>query len=278
MNLSKLQATGNDFILVDARKVDQNWAELAQAICQRHFGVGADGLILVQNSKVADLKMRIFNPDGSEAEACGNGLRCFAKYSIERGIVDKTNLTIETLPGIRKTKACVSQGKVNQVEVNMGTPQFQPEQIPIGVEVDIIPILNYPLELEGEKLAVSLVSMGNPHAVSFIPKPVAGFPLAEIGPKVERHPMFPQRTNFEIARILSRAKIEARVWERGVGETLACGSGACAIAVAAQLLNYVNGKVDIMLPGGVLALSWDGIGEVLLSGPVEEVFTGEYLR
>lgn len=278
MNFSKLQATGNDFILVDARKVDQNWAELAQAICQRHFGVGADGLILVQNSKVADLKMRIFNPDGSEAEACGNGLRCFAKYSIERGIVDKTNLTIETLPGIRKTKACVSQGKVNQVEVNMGTPQFQPEQIPIRVEVDIIPILNYPLELEGEKLAVSLVSMGNPHAVSFIPKPVAGFPLGEIGPKVERHAIFPQRTNFEITRILSREKIEARVWERGVGETLACGSGACAIAVAARLLNYVNGKVDIMLPGGVLALSWDGIGEVLLSGPVEEIFTGEYLR
>jgi len=278
MNFSKLQATGNDFILVDARKVDQNWAELAQAICQRHFGVGADGLILVQNSKVADLKMRIFNPDGSEAEACGNGLRCFAKYSIERGIVDKTNLTIETLPGIRKTKACVSQGKVNQVEVNMGTPQFQPEQIPIRVEVDIIPILNYPLELEGEKLAVSLVSMGNPHAVSFIPKPVAGFPLAEIGPKVERHAIFPQRTNFEIARILSRAKIEARAWERGVGETLACGSGACAIAVAARLLNYVDGKVDIMLPGGVLALSWDGIGEVVLSGPVEEIFTGEYLR
>jgi len=278
MNFSKLQATGNDFILVDARKVDQNWAELAQAICQRHFGVGADGLILVQNSKVADLKMRIFNPDGSEAEACGNGLRCFAKYSIERGIVDKTNLTIETLPGIRKIKACVSQGKVNQVEVNMGTPQFQPEQIPIRVEVDIIPILNYPLELEGEKLAVSLVSMGNPHAVSFIPKPVAGFPLAEIGPKVERHAIFPQRTNFEIARILSRAKIEARAWERGVGETLACGSGACAIAVAARLLNYVDGKVDIMLPGGVLALSWDGIGEVVLSGPVEEIFTGEYLR
>ncbi len=278
MNFSKLQATGNDFILVDARKVDQNWAELAQATCQRHFGVGADGLILVQNSKVADLKMRIFNPDGSEAEACGNGLRCFAKYSIERGIVDKTNLTIETLPGIRKTKACVSRGKVNQVEVNMGTPQFQPEQIPIRVEVDIIPALNYPLEVEGEKLAVSLVSMGNPHAVSFIPKPVAGFPLAEIGPKVERHAIFPQRTNFEIARILSREKIEARVWERGVGETLACGSGACAIVVAARLLNYVDGKVDIMLPGGVLALSWDGIGEVLLSGPVEEVFTGEYLR
>jgi len=278
MNFSKLQATGNDFILVDARMVDQNWAELAQAICQRHFGVGADGLILVQNSRVADLKMRIFNPDGSEAEACGNGLRCFAKYGIERGIVDKTNLTVETLPGIRKVNACVSQGKVNQVEVSMGTPRFQPEQIPVKAKVDIIPILNYPLELGGEKLALSLISMGNPHAVSFISRPVASFPLAKIGPEVERHPMFPQRANFEIARVLSREKIEARVWERGVGETLACGSGACAIAVAARLLNYVNSKVDIMLPGGVLALSWDGIGEVLLNGPVEEVFTGQYLR
>jgi len=278
MNFSKLQATGNDFILVDARKVDQNWAELAQTICQRHFGVGADGLILVQNSKVADLKMRIFNPDGSEAEACGNGLRCFAKYSIERGIVDKTNLTIETLPGIRKTNACVSQGKVNQVEVNMGAPRFQPEQIPIRVEVDIIPILDYPLMIGGRKLALSLLSMGNPHAVSFLSEPVANFPLAEIGPKVERHAIFPQRTNFEIAKVLSREKIEARVWERGVGETLACGSGACAIAVAARLLSYVNGKVDIILPGGILTISWDRGGEVLLSGPVEEVFTGEYLR
>lgn len=278
MNFSKLQATGNDFILVDARNVDQNWAELAQAICQRHFGVGADGLILVQNSRVADLKMRIFNPDGSEAEACGNGLRCFAKYSIERGIVDKTNLTIETLPGIRKTKACVSQGKVNQVEVNMGTPQFQPEQIPVKGQVDIIPILDYPLMIGGRKLALSLLSMGNPHAVSFLSEPVANFPLAEIGPEVERHPMFPKRTNFEIAKVLSREKIEARVWERGVGETLACGSGACAIAVAARLLSYVNGKVDIILPGGILTIYWDRVGEVLLTGPVEEVFTGEYLR
>jgi len=276
MNFSKLQATGNDFILVDARRVDHNWAELAQAICQRHFGVGADGLILVQNSRVADLKMRIFNPDGSEAEACGNGLRCFAKYAIERAVVDKTNLTIETLPGIRKVNAYVSQGKVEQVKVDMGTPRFQPEQIPVGAKVDIIPVLNYPVELGGEKLTLSLISMGNPHAVSFISRPAASFPLAKIGPEVERHPMFPQRANFEIARVLTRDKVEARVWERGVGETLACGSGACAIAVAARLLNYVNNEVDIILPGGVLALSWDGVGEVVLTGPVEEVFTGEY--
>ena len=158
----------------------------------------------------------------------------------------------------------------------MDRPRFQPEEIPTRAEVDIIPILNYPLELGGEKLALSLVSMGNPHAVNFISGPVADFPLTGVGPEVEKHPIFPQRTNFEIARVLSSGKIEARVWERGVGETLACGSGACAIAVAARLLNYVNSKVDIMLPGGVLTLLWDGVGEVVLSGPVEEVFTGEH--
>jgi len=278
MNFSKLQATGNDFILIDARKADQNWAALAQAICHRHFGVGADGLILVQNSGVADLKMRIFNPDGSEAEACGNGLRCFAKYGIERGIVDKTDLTIETLAGIREATAYMSQGKVEQVKVKMGTPRFQPEQIPVRARVDITPILNYPLGLAGEKLALSLISMGNPHAVSFTSRPVANFPLAKIGPEVERHPVFPQGANFEIGRVLSRDKVEARVWERGVGETLACGTGACAIAVAARLLGYVDSEVDIMLPGGVLALSWDGVGEVVLRGPAEEVYTGEYSR
>jgi diaminopimelate epimerase len=160
----------------------------------------------------------------------------------------------------------------------MGLPRFQPEQIPVKVKVDIIPILDYPLVIDRKKLILSLLSMGNPHAVSFLSRPVADFPLAEIGPKVERHTMFPQRTNFGIARVLSRGKIEARVWERGVGETLACGSGACAIAVAAQLLDYIEPQVDIILEGGTLTVSWDRVGEVLLSGPVEEVFTGEWLE
>jgi len=289
MKFSKLQATGNDFILVDARTKEGEWSELARAMCDRHFGVGADGLILVQNSTSADLKMRIFNSDGSEAEVSGNGLRCFAKYAIEKGLIGKTSsreeqnnrsLTIEALSGIRKAKAYMSGNKVNRVEVNMGLPQFQPEQIPVKVKVDIPissgPILDYPLLIDGKKLTLSLLSMGNPHAVSFSSRPVPDFPLAEIGPKVERHPMFPQRTNLEVARVLSRGKIEARVWERGVGETLACGSGACAIAVAAQLSDYVETQVDIMLEGGTLAISWDRVGEVLLTGPVEEVFTGEW--
>ncbi len=360
MKFSKLQAAGNDFILVDARnsplchsegeerpknllfsafrasahqdkpcsersesiREQSRWAKLAQAMCQRHFGIGADGLILVQDSNITDLRMRIFNPDGSEAEVCGNGLRCFAKYAIEKGITSyqlsaiSYQLTIETLSGIRKTKAYMSGNKVNRVEVNMGRPQFEPEQLPITLAQppslqgrlmtldsrlltpDSHPsplslrglsrakrgnstkqshlISNYPLEIGEWKLALSLLSMGNPHAVSFLSQPVADFPLGEVGPKVERHPMFPKRTNFEIARVLTKEKVEARVWERGVGETLACGSGACAIAVAAQLLDYVGNQVDIMLPGGTLTISWDMGGEVLLSGPVEEAFSGEW--
>jgi len=287
MKFTKLQATGNDFILVDARNIEQHWAKLALRMCQRHFGIGADGLILLQNSEVADLKMRIFNPDGSEAEVCGNGLRCLAKYAIEEVLCsevlldakqDKLCLAIETLSGTRHIKAHVSEGKVSQVEVGMGMPQFQPEQIPIKAEVDIIPTLGYPLVIEGRKLALSLLSMGNPHAVSFLSEPVANFPLTEIGPQVEKHPTFPQRTNFEVARVLNEGSIEARVWERGVGETLACGSGASAIAVAAQLLGYTDKQVDIILPGGTLTVVWDRVGEVLLTGPVERVFNGEWLK
>jgi len=302
MKSSKLQATGNDFILADARNMEQDWAKLAQTMCQRHFGIGADGLILVQNSNIADLKMRMFNPDGSEAEVCGNGLKCFAKYVIEKGIVGKASLrakrnnlclAIETLSGVRKARAYLSGDKVNRVEVSMGLPQFNPEQIPITLTTDVIanhsssviarnevtkqsPVITYQLTTDSYQLSASLLSLGNPHAVSFVSEPVASFPLAEVGPKVERHPLFPQRTDFEIARVLNRGRIEARVWERGAGETLACGSGACAIAVAAQLLSDIDNQVDIILPGRVLTVFWDGGGKVLLSGAVEEVFSGEY--
>lgn len=285
MRFSKLQATGNDFIVVDARTVEREWSRLARAICDRHFGVGADGLVLLQNSTSADLKMRLFNSDGSEAEVSGNGLRCFAKYALEKGLIGKSpsqtgqscrSMTVETLSGVRSVKAYMSGNKVARAEVNMGLPRFQPEQIPVDVQVDTVPVLDYPAVIDRKKLSVSLLSMGNPHAVSFLSRPVADFPLCDIGPKVEGHPMFPQRTNFEVARVLDSAKIEARVWERGVGETLACGSGASAIAVAARLLNRTDKEVDIILPGGTLTVSWDGVGEVLLSGPVEEVFAGEW--
>jgi len=284
MKFSKLQATGNDFILIDARTMEREWSKQARVMCDRHFGVGADGLILVQNSTSADLRMRLFNSDGSEAEVSGNGLRCFAKYAIEKGFAGKMSaragqstcfLTVETLSGLRKVKAYMSGNEVKAAEVNMGLPRFRPEQIPVNVPVDIIPMLNYPLVIDGRELTLCLLSMGNPHAVTFLSQSVADFPLAEIGRKVERHPMFPQGTNFEAARVLSREKIEARVWERGVGETLACGSGASAMGVAARLLDYVDRHVDIILAGGTLSISWDRADEVLLSGPVEEVFTGE---
>jgi diaminopimelate epimerase len=299
MRFSKLQAAGNDFILADslAEARQRDWGKLACAMCDRHFGVGADGLILAENSTVADLRMRVFNADGSEAEVSGNGLRCFVKYAIEQGLISQTrsrssqvesrsprfarSVTVETLSGVRKVKAYISGGRVRQVEVSMGQPQFQPERIPVKVQsqmsVASVPMLDYPVKIGSKRLRLSLISMGNPHAVTFSSQPVANFPLAEIGPKVENHPIFPKKTNFEVARVLSRRKIEARVWERGVGETLACGSGACAIAVAAQLLEYASRQVDIIFPGGTLTVSWDKVGDVLLNGPVEQVFAGEWL-
>jgi len=286
MKFTKLQATGNDFILIDARNMQRDWSKLARDMCHRYFGAGADGIILVMTSHTASLKMRLFNSDGSEAETSGNGLRCFAKYVIDRRIVPGPNLTVETMAGTRNIQASMPRGKVSHAKVNMGKPRFSAEDIPVIIakpqkgrgEVDITPILDYPLDIAGEKLNMSFVSIGNPHAVSFLPQSVADFPLSEIGPRVENHSIFPERANFEIARVLNRNKIEARVWERGAGETLSCGSGACAIAVIARLKGYTGNEVDIMLTGGNLAIDWDGVGELYLNGPVEEVFIGEWLK
>lgn len=287
INFAKLQATGNDFIVLDARNMNEDWTELSHDMCHRHFGIGADGLILVMPSNIADLEMRLFNSDGSEAEVTGNGLRCFAKYVIDRRIVSGPNLTVETLAGIKTIQAFLSSGKVNRAEVDMGTPRFQAEEIPVvadrrekgrGRKIDITQILDYPMTVAGEKLSLSFVSMGNPHAVSFVARTVAAFPLHVVGPKVEHHAIFPQRANFEVAKIINRVRIEARAWERGVGETLSCGSGACAIAVIAKLKGYTNDEVDIMLPGGILTVRWDGVGEVYLAGMVGEVFTGEWVK
>ncbi len=295
MKFSKLEATGNDFILVESREVRPrkgcNWAELARAICHRHLGAGADGLIVVEGSEVADLKMRVFNPDGSEAEACGNGLRCFAKYAVERGLAGKSapHLSVETVAGVREAVVYMVRNRVTSVEVGMGLPRFKPEQIPATLARPLpsmeegMALLDYPLKIEGlpparSQLEVSLLSLGNPHAVCFVSEPVAEFPLDRVGPHVERHRMFPRGTNFEIARVVDRERVEARVWERGAGETLSCGSGACAIAVAGRLLDYIDNKVDITYPGGTLTVTWDGKGEVMLAGPVEEVYTGEWLK
>ena len=283
MKFTKLQGAGNDFVLLEGNEAQRDWSQLAIAMCDRHFGVGADGLLLLLPSKVARFQMRIFDPDGTEAEACGNGLRCLAKYVLEKGLIsaEADQVLIETAAGIRKVRLHQEGGKLITIQANMGKPEFHPNAIPVVIEqgedlVDIKSMLGYPVTIDDTKLLLNLVSMGNPHAVYFWQRPVSDFPLSRLGPKVERLAIFPNRVNFEVARVLSRNEIEARVWERGAGETLACGSGACAIAVAAQLYGYIENKVDIKLGGGTLGVEWDGAGEVFLSGPAEIVFSGEW--
>ncbi|MBL7209187.1 MAG: diaminopimelate epimerase [Dehalococcoidia bacterium] len=272
MDFAKLQATGNDFILIDASNLERNWERLARSMCQRRFAVGGDGLILLLKSRLADFRIRIFNSDGSEAEICGNGLRCLARYVIDRGLAEADKeLTVETPAGVKRIKSH-SDGRF---QVDMGMPMFRPEEIPVAVTVDIIPVVDYPVNAGGRELLLTFVSMGNPHGVCFVQE-LADFPLSELGPIMQHHDLFPQRLNFEIARVVSRSEIIARVWERGAGETLSCGSGACAVAVAAQLHGYVDSEVDVILPGGRLGVVWDGKGEVYLSGGAELVFTGEW--
>jgi len=283
MKFTKLQGSGNDFVLLEAGQSLCDWSQLAIAMCDRHFGIGADGLLLVLPSKKADFKMRMIDPDGSEAEACGNGLRCLVKYALEKGLIKKTTrkVTVETIAGIREAEPEGKERREVNIKVSMGEPRFAAGDISLVIEpggelVDIKKMLGYPLTIANTNLLLNLVSMGNPHAVYFWQHPVSEFPLSRLGPKVENLPIFPNRVNFEVARVISRREIEARVWERGVGETLACGSGACAIAVAAHLYGYIDNKVDIKLPGGVLGVDWNGAGEVFLSGPAEIVFNGEW--
>ncbi len=284
IEFTKLQAAGNDFILIDTRSIERDWSKLAPVMCHRHYGIGADGLVLLGDSSTSDFNMRIINSDGSEAEICGNALRCVAKYVIDNGYIDKLDFTISTLAGIKTIQAFKSVDGVNRARADMGTPRFGADEIPVlldragrvGEQVDIKYILDYPLEIDGEIYPLSFVNMGNPHAVYFSSIPVNDFDLSRIGPKIERNIIFPERINFEIARVLNDGKIEARVWERGAGETLACGSGACAIAVVAQLKGYAGKEVDIMLPGGNLSLSWDGTGQIYLAGPVKMVFKGQW--
>ncbi len=286
MNFTKVQGAGNDFILVEASEVNLDWSQTAMAMCNRHFGIGADGLLVLLPSHLADFQMHIFNPDGSEAEACGNGLRCLAKYVIDMGLANTgaQEILVETVAGIRKVKIYRAMGKLTKIQVGMGKPKFGAKNIPVVIEpkegdlVDIKSMLSYSITIENTELLLNLVSMGNPHAIYFGQYPVSDFPLSQLGPEVEQHKMFPNRVNFEVANVISRRQIEARVWERGVGETLACGSGACAVAVAAQLLGYTDDKVDIKLPGGTLEVEWSKAGEVLLGGPAEIVFTGEWSR
>jgi len=286
MKFTKMHGAGNDFVLVEANDMKRDWSRVAVAMCDRHYGIGADGLLLLLPSGVADFQMRVFNADGSEADACGNGLRCMVKYFVEKGLANyrAREISVETLAGVRRAEIHKTAGRLTKVQVGMGKPAFGAKDIPVIIGqgrrnlVDIKSMIVYPITVEGKELKLNLVSMGNPHAVYFYQHPVSDFPLSQLGPKVETYKIFPKGVNFEVVRVLNRQQVEARVWERGVGETLACGSGACAITVAAQLHGYVDNKVDIKLPGGILKVEWDGVGEVFLSGPAETVFTGEWLE
>jgi diaminopimelate epimerase len=279
MKFVKMHGTGNDFVLVEAQGDERDWPRLAQAMCDRHFGIGADGLILVLPSSRADVRMRMFNPDGSEAEMCGNGLRCIVKYAVEGGLARPRagRIDVETPAGVLAAETFGDGRRVERVRVGMGVPRFAPAEIPVLVEAKP-PIVDLPLEVAGHELRLTCVSMGNPHAVHFLDGPVAAFPLEEVGPLVENHALFPQRVNFEVAHVLAGDRIEARVWERGAGPTLACGSGASATVVAARVQSRVGERVDITLPGGTLAVDWDGRGEVYLTGPAERAFAGEWER
>jgi len=284
MKFTKIQGAGNDFILIEPKNADRDWPNLAVAMCHRHFGVGGDGILLVLPSDKADVRMRIFNADGSEAEACGNGTRCVVKYADSRKLIKENaeNITIETMSGLRQARLSRENGKLTGINVAMGKPKFLAAEIPVAIKatkekpLDIIPLLSYPIDVLGRTMRLYFVNMGNPHAVFFTREPVEKFPLTQIGPEVEHYNIFPNRVNFEVARIVGGEEIEARVWERGAGETLACGTGACAIAVAAKLLGYTGDKVNIKLPGGTLNLEWDTEHEVMLGGPTEIMFTGEW--
>jgi diaminopimelate epimerase len=277
MRFTKLHGAGNDFIVIDAREIDGDWARIAEAICARQTGAGADGMLLVKPSSVAALRMVLYNADGSEAEMSGNGMRCFVKYAVDRGLAKLTGgaVQIETLAGVLTAHATLVDGRVESVRVGMGRPRFAAQEIPVAVEADA-PIETLPIEVDGETIAVTCVSMGNPHAVLFIDEPVESYPLSTVGPKVERHVLFPARVNFSVARVLSRSAMESRTWERGVGETLSCGTGASACMVAARLQDQAGDRVSMRQPGGMLEIEWDGEGEVYLSGPAVEVYGGEW--
>lgn len=284
MKFTKLQGAGNDFILIDARALkERDWGKLAVAMCHRNFGVGGDGILLLLPSKrrSAVARMSIYNADGSYAEASGNGLRCFARYLLNVGLVaaNARRFVVETGAGLREVRPQRVRGKVVAFQTSLGKPIFEPRDIPIvppkgPVEPGHAP--HCTLTVGQDEIPVACVSLGNPHAVLFIDGSPDAYPLADIGPQVEHHHLFPQRVNFEVAQIVSANQVMARVWERGVGETLACGTGACAIAVAGQQEGLLDSPVDVLLPGGRLTVHWDGQGEVLLTGPAEVVFEGEW--
>jgi diaminopimelate epimerase len=267
----KMQGLGNDYIVVDSKKQrisDQQIPKLAKKLCQRRFSIGADGLLLVYPSNVADVKMRIFNADGSEAEMCGNGIRCFSKYCYENGIVLKNAFNVETLSGIKQIWLTIKDSEVYSVKVDMGAPNWERSALSIQGQGTFI---NETLEIDNKPYTITCLSMGNPHCIIFVEK-VEEFPVNIIGPIVENYKAFPYRTNVAFVQILNRNELKVRVWERGCGETLACGTGTCAAVAAANRLGRVNNNVTVHLLGGDLKVK---VGKtLLLIGAAEKVFEG----
>jgi diaminopimelate epimerase len=275
MKFWKMHGLGNDYIVIDNRdeKIsDAKASELALKLCRRRFSVGADGLLFASNSASADVKMRIFNADGSEAEMCGNGIRCFAKFCYENNIARKNELIVETLAGIKRTWLTVENGLVQSVMVNMGVPVLERSRIPM---VGQGTFLNEDLQVNGDAYKATCLSVGNPHCVIFVDA-VDDFPVQRVGSKIENHRLFPKRTNVEFAQVLSENEVKVRVWERGCGETLACGTGACATVVAGKLLKKLGSKVHVHLVGGDLEVEY--AERLFLNGPAEKVFEGTLFK
>ncbi len=273
MRFTKMQGLGNDYVYVNCMEEKvENPSEAAKRVSDRHFGIGSDGLILICPSEKADFEMAMYNADGSRSEMCGNGIRCVAKYVYDYGLTDKTSISVETLGGIKYLDLTVEDGKVSLVRVDMGRPELRADQIPIICEAEVI---DEPIVVDGMEYRITGVSMGNPHAVVFL-EDLEGLDIEKIGPKFENHERFPKRINTEFVRVIDRGMIEMRVWERGSGETLACGTGACAAAAASILNGLAERRVTVKLRGGSLTVEWDEeSGKIYMTGPAEVVFDGE---
>lgn len=273
IKFTKMQGLGNDYVYIDAinQKIE-NMSYLAKFVSDRHFGIGSDGLILICKSDIADFKMRMFNSDGSEAEMCGNGIRCVGKFVYDKGLTNKTTLTIETLAGIKTLKLNTKEGKVETVRVDMGEPILDPEKIPVISKEN--PVKNLLLKAEDKEFKFTCVSMGNPHAITEVEN-TEKFDVEKYGKILEIDKAFPNKTNVEFIQILDKEHIKMRVWERGAGETLACGTGACATAVACYLNGKTNRKVEVELLGGILYIEWnEKDNHIYMTGPAVTVFEG----
>lgn len=274
LKFTKMHGIGNDYVYVNCFKetVDDP-VQTAITVSDRHFGIGSDGLILIKPSDVADGKMEMYNADGSQGAMCGNGIRCVAKYMYDYGITDKTSISVETKSGIKYLDLTVKDGKVETVKVNMGTPILKSADIPVVSQKE--QVIDQPIEVDGKTWNITCVSMGNPHAITYI-EDVKNLEIEKIGPKFENHEIFPDRVNTEFVRVIDRNTVEMRVWERGSGETLACGTGACAVAVSSILNGLTEDEVTVKLLGGDLKIFWDRTeNKVYMTGSATTVFDGE---